>query len=234
MIGRQLSHFRILKKLGSGGMGEVDLAEDLKLERQAALKVLPAVFAADPDRMRRFVQEAKAASALNHTNVATIYEIAEEGDVRFIAMEFIDGRTLAELIPLHPVIREILDIATQTADALDAAHAKGIVHRDLTPGQDPDARSDLFFRRRSVRVDHGQTPVCRGNPETIEQLRHCLPEPVARWNYEAPRNWNVSFASVCIESPVSGQWSLEWSDGQWPDFRPAYVSGPNADLNMVM
>jgi eukaryotic-like serine/threonine-protein kinase len=98
MIGEAISHYRILSKIGAGGMGEVYLAEDTKLNRRVAIKILPAGVASDQERMRRFVQEAKAAAALNHPNIAHIYEIGESGNTRFIAMEFIDGHTLRELI----------------------------------------------------------------------------------------------------------------------------------------
>src|SRR5437588_3179113 len=139
MIAETISHYRILSKLGAGGMGEVYLAQDTKLDRKVSLKILPADVAAHPDRMRRFVQEAKAASALNHLNIITIHEIDEwsssptvrEG-VHFIATEFIDGETLRERMQSAPMkLAEVLDIAAQIASALSAAYAAGIVHRDI-------------------------------------------------------------------------------------------------------
>src|SRR5438309_5861465 len=131
MIGETISHYRILSKLGEGGMGEVYLAQDSKLDRKVALKILPAEVAAHPDRMKRFVQEAKAASALNHPNIITIYEIDESDSGHFIATEFIDGETLRERELKAPLrLGESLDIAAQIAGALSAAHAAGIVHRD--------------------------------------------------------------------------------------------------------
>src|SRR5437660_1521308 len=115
-------------------MGEVYLAQDPRLDRQVALKILPAELAANEDRMRRFVQEAKAASALNHPNIITIYEIDESDSGHFIATEFIDGETLRERELKAPLrLGESLDIAAQIAGALSAAHAAGIVHRDLKP-----------------------------------------------------------------------------------------------------
>jgi eukaryotic-like serine/threonine-protein kinase len=132
--GSTLSHYRIVSKLGAGGMGEVYLAEDTKLDRRVALKILPADLAAHHDRMRRFVQEAKSASALNHPNIITIYEIDETDSGHFIATEFIDGVTLRERMRKAPVkLGEVLDVAAQTASALAAAHAAGIVHRDIKP-----------------------------------------------------------------------------------------------------
>src|SRR5438552_3275160 len=141
MIAETISHYRILSKLGAGGMGEVYLAQDTKLDRKVALKILPADVAAHPDRMRRFVQEAKAASALNHPNIITIYEIDEWGSrptvrevVQFIATEFIEGQTLRERMQGAPMkLGEVLDVATQIAGALAAAHDAGIVHRDVKP-----------------------------------------------------------------------------------------------------
>src|SRR5437773_12249249 len=115
-------------------MGEVYLARDTKLDRKVALKILPAEVAAHPDRMKRFVQEAKAASALNHPNIITIYEIEQIDSVNFIATEFIDGETLRQRIRSVPLkLRDVLDFAIQTASALSAAHAAGIVHRDIKP-----------------------------------------------------------------------------------------------------
>lgn len=129
-----VSHYRILQKLGTGGMGEVYLAEDTELERHVALKILLAEVADDEDRVRRFVQEAKAASALNHPNILTVYEIGSFENSRFIVTELIKGETLRERLQGEPLsLREILDVAVQIASALNAAHAAGIVHRDIKP-----------------------------------------------------------------------------------------------------
>ena len=132
--GIRLGRYEIRAKIGEGGMGEVYLAQDTKLDRKVALKILPADVAAHPDRMRRFVQEAKAASALNHPNIITIYEIDETDSGHFIATEFIDGETLRERLCSAPMkLEEVLDVAAQIASALSAAHAVGIVHRDVKP-----------------------------------------------------------------------------------------------------
>jgi serine/threonine protein kinase/Tfp pilus assembly protein PilF len=128
-----LSHYQILSKLGAGGMGEVYLAQDTKLDRKVALKILPGSVAADRSRMSRFMQEARAASALNHPNILTIYEIGETNSTHFIATEFIEGETLRERQQKPLSLGESLDIATQIASALAAAHAAGIVHRDVKP-----------------------------------------------------------------------------------------------------
>ncbi|MDQ3751029.1 MAG: protein kinase, partial [Acidobacteriota bacterium] len=129
-----LSHYRIISKLGEGGMGEVYLAEDTRLERKVALKILPEDFASDTERMRRFVQEAKSASALNHPNIITIYEIGETDNPHFIATEYIEGETLHNRLKSEPLnLKSVLDIAIQVASALEAAHRAGIVHRDIKP-----------------------------------------------------------------------------------------------------
>ncbi|MDQ3011864.1 MAG: serine/threonine protein kinase, partial [Acidobacteriota bacterium] len=134
LAGKRISHYQIISLLGKGGMGEVYRARDTRLDRTVALKILPAEIAADKDRMRRFVREAKAASALNHPNVATIYEIGEAEDVIFIAMEYVAGQTLADKINGHPLAAsEVVEIGSQIADALDEAHAKGVTHRDIKP-----------------------------------------------------------------------------------------------------
>src|SRR5437870_9821841 len=132
--GTKLGRYEIRSQLGEGGMGEVYLAQDTKLDRRVALKVLPAEVAANHDRMRRFMQEAKAASALNHPNIITIHEIEQIDSVNFIATEFIDGETLRQRMRIAPMkLGEVLDVATQIASALSAAHAAGIVHRDIKP-----------------------------------------------------------------------------------------------------
>ena len=132
--GTKLGRYDVLSKLGQGGMGEVYLAQDTKLDRKVALKTLPVKFISDPDRLRRFVQEAKAVSALNHPNIVTIHEIDEINASLFITTEFIDGETLRERTRRGPVkLSEALDIAAQIASALSAAHAAAIVHRDIKP-----------------------------------------------------------------------------------------------------
>jgi non-specific serine/threonine protein kinase len=134
LVGQTLGHYQVESLLGRGGMGEVYLASDPRLERAVALKILPPDLTLDADRMARFSREAKAASALNHPNVATIHDIGESHGVRFIVMEYVEGRTLAEEIAAGPVAAaEIVEIAVQVADALEAAHAKGITHRDIKP-----------------------------------------------------------------------------------------------------
>src|SRR4029453_2697182 len=128
-----ISHYRIVSKIGEGGMGEVYLAQDTKLDRRVALKILPADVAADVTRMRRFVQEAKTASALNHPKNIPISEIEQDDSINFIATEFIEGETLRQHLSMGMEVSEILEVAIQITGALAAAHAAGIIHRDIKP-----------------------------------------------------------------------------------------------------
>src|ERR1043165_7856859 len=132
--GTRIGRYVVRTLLGAGGMGEVYLADDSQLRRKVALKLLPADFAANKDRLNRFRQEALAASSLNHPNILTIYEIGSESEHHFIATEFVDGEPLRHYVSrTSPELREILDICVQAASALAASHAAGVVHRDIKP-----------------------------------------------------------------------------------------------------
>ncbi len=169
LVGRTVSHYQVLSLLGAGGMGEVYLARDPRLDRTVALKILPGDLASDPDRMLRFEREAKAASALNHPNVATIYDVGESDGIHFIVMEHVEGETIAARIgrPLTP--SDVIDVAVQTADALDVAHAKGITHRDIKP-----ANLMLTLRGHVKVLDFGVAKMARGDEAS----------PNGDWNVE--------------------------------------------------
>src|SRR5437762_13895266 len=173
-----LSHYRIVSKLGAGSMSEVYLAQDTKLDRKVALKTLPADLATNRDRMQRFVREAKSAAALNHPNIAHIYEIGESNGVNFIAMEFIDGHTFGEVIQSETDLRKLVRYLQHVVEGLAKAHAAGIVHRDLKP-------DNIMVRRHgqvkildlalAKLIEHDGVPGTSSEIDTRISRYHCKP-----------------------------------------------------------
>lgn len=199
--GSNLSHYRIGAKIGAGGMGEVYRARDDRLGRDVAIKVLPADFATDEDRLRRFEQDARATSALNHPNILTIHEIGETDGQHYIATEYIEGETLRHHIQQSRLkLREVLDVRVQAASALSTAHQAGIVHRDIKP-------ENLMLRPDGIvkvldfglaKLSEKSTPVTNSEAATLSKKRSDPGTIMGTVQYMSPEQARVD----CIPQDV--------------------------------
>ena len=217
MIREEIAQYRILRKLGAGGMGVVYLAKDARLDRQVALKVLPSEFARDQDRVARFDREARAVAALGHPGIAVLYDIGEADGTRYLAMEYVEGRSLHEQLLAGPFSTErVVDTIAQIADALEHAHRRGILHRDIKP-----ANIMLTSEGRVKLLDFGLAKLLQGEDDTrsavtapgtwMGTLHYCAPEVLR--GYEADRRSDLYSLGIVLYQMACGQLPFEGLDG---------------------
>jgi serine/threonine protein kinase/tetratricopeptide (TPR) repeat protein len=217
MIGQALAQYRILAKLGAGGMGVVYLAQDARLERRVALKVLPTEFARDEDRVARFEREARAVAALSHPGIAVLYEIGQVDDTRYLAMEYVEGRSLQEQLALGPLSRGcLIDYATQIAGALEHAHGRGILHRDIKPANimvTLEGRVKLldFGLAKLLEVDDETRSVLTAPGTWMGTLQYCAPEVLR--GREADRRSDLYSLGIVVYQMSCGLLPYEGLDG---------------------
>ena len=213
--GSRLGSYEILAPIGAGGMGEVYRARDAKLGREVAIKVLPAAMASDPDRRQRFEQEARSASALNHPNILTIYDIGETDGIVYIAMELVEGKTLRELVASGEPLptKKLLDVAVQIAEGLAKAHSAGIVHRDLKP-ENIMVSKDGFAKI----LDFGLAKLAEpASQDGLGRFRRPSPRrrsPARSWGPPATCLPSRPAASPSTFAPTSSRWAR--SSTRWP------------------
>ena len=215
MIGTSLGPYKIIEQLGAGGMGEVYLGEDTRLGRKVAIKVLPAEFASDPERLARFEQEARAAAALNHPHIAVVHDIGTEGDIHFMVQEYLEGQSLRERLEKGALpLDKALDLATEVGEALIAAHKAGIIHRDLKP-------DNIFVTEEGHAkvLDFGLAKLTEMAAPAGSELCQCHrpcsgPSPVRSWAQQGtwPPSRSTERRSITERiSLLSGQFSTKWS-----------------------
>jgi len=222
LVGKRLGHYQILSLVGTGGMGEVYRARDAKLGREVAIKVLPAAFSQDADRLHRFEQEARTASALNHPNIITIYEIGQAEDVRYIVTEFIDGQTLRQQMKRARLgLSLALEVAAQTASALEAAHAAGIMHRDIKPENIMRRRDGLvkvldfglakLIERQAVGVDTGAPTAANlsTEPGTVMGTAQYMSPEQARGLDEVDARSDIFSLGIVLYEMITGRAPFE-------------------------